>query len=98
METEDFDSRLSKMRADLIATNLAIEAICASMSPQAHQKLMTAWAALDAQHQKTLDLFEQGLEHLGLTEKARTTHKATVTANKHMGSRLAQAPQKFPKD
>ena len=87
MKTEDLKLRMFNLRADLIATNLAIDAICASMPPEVHSKLMTAWAAVDAAHQKTMDL----------TGQAPEDQQAIAAAKKRMGIRLAQMPEAISK-
>jgi hypothetical protein len=82
MNNEELKSRMFNLRADLIATNLAIDAICASMSPEAHAKLLSTWAKLDDAHQKTMDLVGQAPED----------QQATAAAKKRMGTRLAMIP------
>lgn len=81
MNNEQMKAGFFKLRADLMATNLAIDAITSAMPPDMHQALMSAWSALREGHTKTLEQ----------SSAAPEVHEATRAALQRMQVRLARA-------
>lgn len=81
MNNEQLKAGFFKLRADLMATNLAIDAITSTMPPEQHKELMSAWSALREGH----------MEALEKSSAAPDAHDATLAALQRMQLRLAKA-------
>jgi hypothetical protein len=81
VNNEQLRAGFFKLRADLLATNLAVDAITSAMPPEQHKQLMAAWSALREEHTKTLEQ----------SSATQESHEATLGALKRMQTRLARA-------